>query len=159
MSWEVSLMQGSHMDHTALQLLLLSPSQCTVVGIRGRSVQWAFGFSSSFWSPRAMNCLVLPQLLPCSIDSGWDGSGSARFKWLRWDLVTFWSNLNASKDYEFGLVTSVRTISFVQLLLAKLQTEFSYFRWALSLKEEKGKADWCFPMSDKATDLSILADF
>lgn len=43
------------MDHSSLKLLLLSPSQYTVLGIKGRlSVQWAFDLSSSFWPPKTM---------------------------------------------------------------------------------------------------------
>lgn len=109
MSWEGSPIQEVHMDHMGLQLLLLSPSQYTVLVIRGRSsVQWAFGFSSSFWN--YLNYLILPRLLPHSVYSGWEGS--AGFPQLGWDLVTFKNDLNASKGYEFGLVTSPRISSF-----------------------------------------------
>lgn len=65
------------------------PPKAQYWALGGRSsVQWAFGFSSSFWSPKAMSCLILPRLLPHNIYSGWDGSGSTGFPRSGWDLVT-----------------------------------------------------------------------
>lgn len=70
------------MGHRTLKLLLLPPSQYTILGIKRRSsVQWAFELNSNFWLPKAMSYLVLPQLLPCSASAG--------FPWLGWELALF----------------------------------------------------------------------